>query len=208
MARPVKAIPPGTVIHKLTVLGVGRPSAMPGGCWHRSTSIVRCECGNIATMKNSALLQGAIKSCGCFGAVAIGLRAKTHGLSVGAWEPTYNAWQNMMRRCYDPQADSFPGYGGRGITVCDEWHSVKVFARDMGKRPSGTSLDRIDNNLGYSPENCRWATSSEQAKNRRSTRLFTIGDETLCIKDWAKRWGVARDTAKKRLVKEATANVV
>lgn len=204
MGRPAKAIAPGTVIHKLTVLGIGRPHPTAGGV--RSTSVVRCECGTIVTMKNCVLLSGVNKSCGCFAKIAIGLRAETHGLSVGEWEPTYTAWQNMMRRCYDEDNDQFERYGGRGITVCERWHDVELFSEDMGKRPSSLySIDRIRNSEGYGPDNCRWATKSDQAKNRRTTRLFTIGDKTLCIKDWARLWGVSSFVAKKRLSKEAAA---
>lgn len=105
--------------------------------------------------------------------------------------PEYRSWLGMRQRCFQPNNPAYPGYGGRGITVCPEWSDFAAFYRDMGPRPSPThSLDRIDNDGPYSRENCRWATKSEQARNRRSNRLLTLNGETMLQSDWAKRLGV------------------
>jgi len=199
MARPRKEIPAGTVINRLTVIGPGEAIEWGNG-WHKSTSVVRCECGTIKTIANSQLKTGKIKSCGCFLAVAIGQRARTHGLSVGEWVDEYSAWNNMHERCYNPENSQYDRYGGRGITVCERWHLVQNFVADMGHKPSREyTLDRINNAIGYSPENCRWADKKTQAVNRRTTKIFTVDGVAKCIKDWAREWGVSRHVAGKRL---------
>ena len=88
------------------------------------------------------------------------------------WEsPEHNSWRSMVKRCTYPKATGFKNWGGRGITVCERWlHSFEAFYADMGPRPEGTTLDRRDNDLGYSPDNCRWATRSEQNANQRPRR--------------------------------------
>lgn len=104
--------------------------------------------------------------------------------------PTYISWESMKRRCRDNAVECYPRYGGRGITICAEWSSFKAFLRDMGPRPAGTSLDRIDNNGNYEPGNCRWATIEEQGRNKRNNRYATLNGETMLVSDWAKRLGM------------------
>ncbi len=116
--------------------------------------------------------------------------------------PEQKAFYSMHRRCRDTKAKSYHRYGGRGISVCERWNSVKVFLEDMGPRPSsGHSLDRINVNGNYSPENCRWATKLEQARNTRKNVNLTYKGRTLCQKEWANQLGISHATLQKRLKK-------
>lgn len=121
---------------------------------------------------------------------------KTHGMRKTR---TYSIWAGMMARCYQRGATSYPRYGARGVTVCAAWHSFIAFFADMGERPPGSSLGRIDNNGHYEPGNCRWESASEQACNRRSNRLITAFDETKAVAQWARETGLNKGTIISRL---------
>ena len=99
-------------------------------------------------------------------------------------------WGAMIQRCTNSKNKDFGRYGGRGITVCERWHIFSNFLEDMGEPSSGMSLDRIDNDKGYSKDNCRWATRYEQAQNSRSNRVFTLQGESMCLAEWARRFGI------------------
>lgn len=114
---------------------------------------------------------------------------------------TYHVWSSMIARCRNPKCPAYPNYGGRGIGVCEAWTSFSGFLADMGERPEGLSLDRVDNDQGYSPENCRWATRTEQARNKRSTRLITVNGETLSTAEWSERSGLKIATIWARIAK-------
>jgi hypothetical protein len=116
-------------------------------------------------------------------------------------KPEYTVWAAMIRRCENPRSTSYPYYGARGITVCEEWrHSFVRFLADMGERPSDKhSLERIDNDQGYSPENCRWTTHRSQCWNRRSSRLITCDGETRCLAEWAEITGIHPNTIERRI---------
>lgn len=116
--------------------------------------------------------------------------------------PTYNSWNAMINRCARPANGRYSSYGGRGVTVCDRWRfSFKAFLADMGERPHGTTLDRIDNNGNYEPGNCRWATLIEQQENRSVTKMLTAFGETLSVAEWRRRTGLSQSTLNWRLKK-------
>lgn len=113
---------------------------------------------------------------------------------------TWHIWRDMRARCTNPKWWLYRYYGARGITVCDRWMaSFKNFFDDMGRRPEGMQLDRIDNSKGYGPDNCRWATRAEQQRNTRQTRHITYQGQTQCLADWAKQAGMAPNALGSRL---------
>jgi hypothetical protein len=131
----------------------------------------RCICGNETIVRASALQLRSRKppqSCGCWRFDF----ARTHGMTRinGKHSPTFESWHAMLQRCTNPKINRFMHYGGRGITVCDRWHQFENFFADMGERPPGLTLDRIDNDGNYEPSNCRWATVSEQNSNQQRHR--------------------------------------
>ena len=136
---------------RLVVLGRQGRTANGKALW-----LCQCDCGNTSIVQGCNLRSGNSNSCRCY----------HHESNT----PTWTCWKNMHQRCANPNHNSYKHYGGRGIAVCDRWYEFANFLADMGERPVGLSLDRIDNDAGYSPDNCRWATSQQQAKNRRQSR--------------------------------------
>ena len=112
----------------------------------------------------------------------------------GYASPTYQSWQAMKSRCCGPGDQAYSKYGGRGIKVCEKWMRFEGFLEDMGERPDGTSLDRIDNDGNYEPGNCRWATRKQQQRNTRANVMVTFGGESRCVAEWAELFGLNRDT--------------
>lgn len=158
-----------------------------------------CTCGTIANVAAGHLLSGASQSCGCLRKEASSAANKTHGQSE---TPTYAAWSRMRDRCLNPNNPKYPRYGGRGITVCARWSDYEAFLADMGEKPEGRfSIDRKDNDGGYSPENCRWATDQQQARNKSNTRILALNGVSKTLTSWAKDSGIGVSTLWNRLNK-------
>lgn len=132
--------------------------------------VCRCDCGNTVDVSAHDLSSGHTKSCGCIRSESSRNRGKansTHGLTL---TPTYRSWKALRYRTMNPKSKDYPRYGGRGIQVCERWNSFENFLEDMGHRPPGTSIDRINPDGHYEPENCRWASAHVQTHNRRSSK--------------------------------------
>lgn len=155
-----------------------------------------CDCGGTARAQGGHLLGGTTKSCGCLRKSWLSLT--THGL---ASSPHYATWASMFRRCENPQDKDFHRYGGRGIAVDSAWRDVRVFASDMGPRPPGHTLERVDNNKSYGPDNCVWASKKRQARNRSTARLIAIGGVVKSVTEWAEEACINRNTVFARLRK-------
>jgi len=163
--------------------------------------LCRCSCKNRnhTLSGHHSLVDGKAKSCGCVARLKSSVRLKrqgTHGMSN---TPLYWVWTSMIARCTNPNQRAYASYGGRGIMVCDRWLKFIEFYRDMGHAPAGMSLDRIDNNKGYSPENCRWATQIEQMNNIRANRILECDGQRHTVAQWSRITGIKTMTILSRL---------
>lgn len=164
--------------------------------------LCQCECGTKKDVGAFSLRRGDSKSCGCLQAELNTIRATIHGKCPrkGA-TPEYSTWRCLLQRALNPKNARFKDYGGRGIGVCQRWRENFLnFLDDVGHRPTPNhSLDRIDNDKDYSPENCRWATRSEQQRNTRRSRMLTYEGETRCITEWSTIKGICEMTLHYRI---------
>jgi hypothetical protein len=155
------------------------------GCtrWH-----CKCSCGGTSVSQAKHLNSGHTKSCGCLRQEIAETYLTTHDMSE---TPTYSSWSEIKKRCFNSSHNSYNDYGGRGISVCNRWRSSFAnFYADMGIRPTGKSIDRIDNEGNYTPENCQWATPRQQCNNKRNNKYFTFNGETLTLPQWSRRTGI------------------
>lgn len=177
----------GMVFGRLTVIGRTEGKTSYWRCL--------CVCGKAKDVRSAHLKKGLIRSCGCLNSEAsrgriqkvIDANVKT-GLSGS---PTYQSWCCMKQRCLNPNTFAYKDYGGRGITFCERWQSFEAFFLDMGVKPKGTTLERINNDGNYEPGNCKWATRREQQNNRRCSRLITINGTAMTIGQAATKYGLS-----------------
>lgn len=191
------------VIHDLTGQRFGRLVVI--GVDDRNTRktyyYCRCDCGTVKSIRSDGLLSGAVQSCGCLHKeVATENVQQNHKHKMSRTRP-YEIWQGMKKRCYNPNDVRYDRYGGRGITVCDEWRedfsAFYSWALANGYADNLT-IDRIDNNKGYSPDNCRWADAETQCRNRSSNIKITIGNATKTLTEWCEIFDVDYKTVRAR----------
>lgn len=164
----------------------------------RKKWLCRCVCDQERAVLGASLRNGASTSCGCTRMVKMQAANTSHGM---AHSPEYKVWRSMIDRCRNPRNNASKNYGGRGIDVCARWaESFEAFISDMGPRPSARhTVERIDNDLGYGPSNCRWATRFEQSRNMRSNIFLTIDGERMILTDACRKVGLKRATVESRI---------
>ena len=173
--------------------------------WRNAVWICQCDCGTIKPVKSGQLIQGKTKSCGCYKDEKLVQRVRTHGHSrsysnTRRQSPAYASWLNMKTRCLNKNSNRFIDYGGRGITICDQWmNSFETFLKDMGEPEDGQSIDRINNNGNYEPENCRWATQKEQCNNTRRCRFVNIDGNRFTVMQASEKYGISEFSIYNRL---------
>ena len=156
-----------------------------------------CDCGNEKLKSSHDLKRAHAPSCGCWGQERIAASVRTHG-QIDSKE--YYCWAAIKQRCHNTKNEMYHYYGDRGIEVCARWRdSFEAFLEDMGESPSGTSIDRIDNNGNYEPGNCRWTTAKVQGNNKRNNHPMTARGETHHMAEWAAIVGIRRGTIANRL---------
>lgn len=195
MGKPVK-IAKGQKYGFLTVIKEGPrdyPKSAPYGL---RTVIVQCVCGNRRKMMLQTVRSGNSKSCGCKSKVQKGLSHVD-----GKPNPLFNVYRSMIRRCHNPKDVSYDNYGRRGIRVCRRWRfgeegktGFECFMEDMGPRPKGKSIDRKNNDKGYFPDNCRWASNKQQTNNVRTNSIIILNGKSRTVAEWSAIVGIKANT--------------
>lgn len=176
----------GQVFGRLTVVEKHGSLKGEGVLWK-----CKCSCGNETIVTGKNLRSGNTKSCGCLIRDTFIDRNKSRATHGQTGSPTFISWDSMKQRVLNPSHKSYENYGGRGITICERWlESFENFVADMGERPEGMTLDRIDTNGNYEPENCRWATDEVQGNNKRSSKLIEFQGRTQTSIQWAREFGI------------------
>lgn len=158
--------------------------------------LCKCSCGNLDSFRGSHLYSGAVERC----RRCKGKATRKHGDASYTQAAEYHVWEAMIGRCTNPRHQSFVYYGARGISVCQRWMEYANFISDMGRRPTPKhTLDRIDNNNGYEPSNCRWALWKEQLRNTRRNRMIAFRGKTQCLSAWAEEVGLSASVIRKRI---------
>lgn len=186
MPRPANDLT-GQHFGRLTVVSRTENTAAGKARWN-----VLCACGTAKVCTAADLRRGSARSCGCLQREGAAARQTSHGMSA---HPAYAVWASMKRRCNDPAHPAWANYGGRGIQVCNAWDSFPQFWADMRSTyASGLTLDRVDNDAGYCPSNCRWATNTVQNNNRRGTLVLNTPVGPMTVSEAAQRYGLSRST--------------
>lgn len=166
----------------------------------KSLWLCKCDCGNTSTPKSWSLRSGTTQSCGCLHKEIVGKKSTKHGLGDTR---IYSIWRNMKQRCNNPNATKYEIYGGKGIKVCNEWLDFNNFykwATENGYEDS-LSIDRIDGNKDYTPDNCRWTTYQVQANNTTQNHYLTHIGKTQTISGWAEEIGIEQNTLNTRIAR-------
>lgn len=195
----------------------GREPNLPGDRYGRLTLLtecerqgnnrvwlVRCGCGSQTEKQvvQASIRSGLTTSCGCAQKTAATKTAKARATHGQRSNPLYSTWKHMIDRCVNPKNKRYADWGGRGISVCERWHSVENFIADMWPNyKPGMTLDRIDNNKGYEPDNCQWSTCADQNRNRRDTHWVSYKGQNVCLTDAAAIAGLTRGLVKDRITK-------
>ncbi len=180
---------------RLLVTGDGKASAKPNGKYEWLW-LCRCDCGNETFVRGNCLVSGNTTSCDCYRKERVSASASTHRMSKTR---TFRIWGAMHDRCRNANLSAAHRYVGRGIAVCDRWSSFENFLADMGEVPEGKTLDRINNDGGYEPGNCRWVSRKEQARNRANNRRITYRNKTQPLSAWCEELNLKRSSVESRL---------
>lgn len=179
---------------RLTVVGrAERPDTKSGAYVYW---MAECDCGGKAVVRSSRLVSGETQSCGCLRVERIKAANTSHGMTN---TKTWKVWSSMWERCTNEASPHFKGYGARGISVCERWKEFPNFLEDMGVKPAGKSLDRINNNGNYEPSNCRWADCKTQSRNRRSSVVVNLNGRAVLSAEIADALGVDPSVISRRL---------
>lgn len=184
----------GLVFNRLTVIMRHGKTRSGDSVWQ-----CRCICGAVSHAARGDLTKrNGTQSCGCLARELSSIRERTHGLKNTR---EYRIWHGMKTRCFNKNSKDYHRYGGRGIAVCEKWaNSFENFLADIGKCPSPShQIDRIDNNRGYSPDNCRWATCRENNNNRTTTHFIEVNGRRQSLESWAAELGINSCTIRKRI---------
>jgi len=193
-------VTPGSRYGRLTVISEAERYKAPSGHTERRV-LCECDCGNRRVVLLNSVRSGRTHSCGCLANDATAARNRRNATHRMSKSPTYLCWYSMRQRCNNTHHQAYAKYGGRGITVCERWeHSFENFLEDMGPRPSAEhSIDRIENDGNYDPENCRWASATQQGRNKHNNVLLSCHGDTMCQSEWAERIGITPEGLSARI---------